>query len=186
MSHDGAGSSTTRMIQALPLIPIIVLVGVPVLVLPMSLIGTLGALAGLSCAAGTLGRARPLVTTGGSLALVQYALALSLAGGPPSLLGAAAFGVALVLVLDVTEFVRRFRRATLAPPAVWRQVRHWIGSTVTGALVAVALATVATALGVSGRGALSPLLAAIAALGTVAGVIGALRGAQGPGSSSRI
>jgi hypothetical protein len=171
---------------ALPLIPIAVLVGLPVLVLPVSVIGALGVLAGLACAAGALPRARPLVTVGASLALGQYALALSLAAAPPSFLGAAVFGVALVLVLDVTEFVRRFRGATLTPSARWRQVVHWAGSAALGVFVALALATLATALRVGGLAAVSPLLAALAALGAVVGVLGALRRAQGPGKSSRI
>ena len=163
------------MMRALPLIPIVVLVALPVLVLPTPGIGLIGALAGLLCAAGALGRVRPLVTLGGSLALIQYALALWVAAAPPDVLGGVVLGVALALVLDSADFLRRFQGATLAAPAVRRQVRHWIVSASLGALAAAALAAVATLVRFGGPPALYPILAAAGALGTTAGVVGAIR-----------
>lgn len=163
------------MMRALSLIPIVILVALPALVLPTPGVAAIGALAGLLCAAGALGRLRALVTAGGSLALIQYALALWVADAPSNLLGAAALGVVLALVLDVADFLRRFPGATLTPPALRRQVRHWIASALLGALAATALAAVATLIGLGGPPALSPILAAAGALGAAAGVAGALR-----------
>jgi len=173
------------MIRALCLVPIAVAGAVPVLVLPTPAIALLGGAALLLCGAGVLGRAQPLVTASGALAVIQYALALSLAEPGPDLVGAAVLGVALLLVLDMADFWRRFHGATVAASAWRRQAGHWILGSVLGALAALLLAAAPSVVRFEGPPALHPLLAAASALGVAAGLMGALGqrardGAAGP------
>src|SRR5262249_32745727 len=115
-----------RIVRALPLIPIVVLAGLPVAIHPTS--GFLGgaSVGGSLCAAGALVRWRPLITVGATLTMIQYAFALM--GARSSLVSAITLGVCLTLVLDVFEFVGRFRGAAVTAPALYRQARHWMAS----------------------------------------------------------
>ncbi len=160
--------------RAFSLVPIVILAGLPVLIHPTSGFAAVGAVAGILCAAGALGRLRPLVTAGGSLTLIQYALALALTGGRSSLPSAIVLGVALALVLDVSDFLHRFHGAVLTPPALRCQAKHWIVIALLGALTSGALVAVAALVRISGPPALHTLLAAAGALAAAAGVAGAV------------
>src|SRR5215831_11384116 len=111
------------MMRALTLIPIVVVAGVPVLMRPSLAFAGIGAVAAVLCMAGVSLRWRPLVTAGASLALMLYALALF--GARSSLVSAIVLGVGLALVLDVSEFARRFHGTVVTMPAWSRQARHW-------------------------------------------------------------
>jgi hypothetical protein len=126
-------------------IPIAVLVAVPLWTAPAWPVLFFGAIFGLLCAAGSLGRWLPLVTAGGSLAVMDYALALWLSGGGLNVVGAAAFGLALVLLLDLTEFAGRFRAARLASNPLRAQVAFWLGRAAV-ALAAVVVLTLSAAI----------------------------------------
>ena len=162
------------MMRVLSLPPIGILVAMPVLLHPTSGFAAVGAVAGILCGAGALGRVPALVTAGGSLTLVQYTVALRLNGAPSSLLGAVGLSVALVLVLDLSDFLRRFHGATLTPPARRRQARHWVASAGLGALGAAAVGSVAALVRIGAPPGLYPLLAAAGALVAVAGAAGAV------------
>lgn len=160
------------MMRALTLIPIVALAGLPVMIHPTSGFAAVAAVAGSVCAAGAFARWRPLVTAGVSLTLIQYTVAL--VGARSSLVSAIVLGVSLTLVLDVSEFAGRFHGAAMTTPVLRRQARHWIASASLGALTSLALAAVATFVRISGPPALPPLLAALSALATAAGVAGAV------------
>jgi len=121
-------------------IPITVLLAVPLWTAPSWPVLFFGAIFGLLCAAGALGRWLPLVTAGSSLAVMDYALALWLSGESVNVLGAAPFGLALVLLLDLTEFAGRFGTARLAATLLRAQIAFWLGR----AAVAIAAVVVLT------------------------------------------
>jgi hypothetical protein len=164
------------MMRALALVPIVLLAGLPVMMRPSSAFAGVSAAAAILCAAGVFMRWRPLVTAGASLTVLLYTL--TLVGARSSLASAIVLGVSLVLVLDVSEFVRRFHGAVVTMPAFRRQARHWITSTAFGILATTALAAVATLVRVSGPPGVYPVLAAVGALAAIAGIAGAVRSAQ--------
>jgi len=162
------------MIRLLPLIPISALASAPVFLLPTPAFAAVAAVAAVLLAVGALIRLRVLVTAGASVTLVQYAAALAVTDAPPSAGGAAAVGVALVLVLDVSDFARRFRDASLAPGAWLAQIRHWAATAALGALASLALAAAPALIRLGGSPALYPFLAAAGALAAAAGIAGAV------------
>ena len=164
------------MMRAITLIPIAVVAGVPVLMRPSSPFAGIGAAAAVLCMAGVLLRWRPLVTAGASLALMLYALALF--GARSSLVSAIVLGVSLTLLVDVSEFARRFHETAVTRPAWSRQALHWGATAILGAVTAAALASIATLIKISGPPALLPILAAVGALAALAGIAGAVRSAR--------
>lgn len=161
-------------VRALALLSMVVLVTIPTLGHLNSGSVAVAALAGALCVAGVLGRVSALVTAGASLTLVQYTLTLVITDAPASVLGAVGFGVTLALVVDVSEFCRRFHGATVSPSA-WRgQARHWLVSVAVGAGLASSVGAVAVLIRIGAPPGLYPLLAAAGALVTVAGVAGAV------------
>jgi hypothetical protein len=160
------------MMRAVSLIPIVIVAGVPVLIHPSPGYAAVAAVAAAVCAAGAFLRWRPLVTAGGAIALIQYTVALT--GLRASLVSAVVLGVSLALVLDVSEFFGRFHGAELTPPVLRRQARHWIAGALLGAFTAIVLAGVGALVRIGGPPALPPLLAAVGALATAAGVAGAV------------
>lgn len=162
------------MTRTFALAPIVVLAGLPVLTLPTPGMAGGVALAAVLCAAGALARLRPLVTAGGSLALILYAFGLWLTGAPPRPVGAAIFGVALALALDGAEIVHRFQGATLAPSAMRRHGRYCLVAASSGALVTLAVASLAAAARLAAAPATLAIMAAAGALCAVVGLVGAL------------
>ena len=161
---------------------ILVLTGLPLIVLPSSgLVAAVGALAMALSFAGLLALWIPALTAGAALALAEYALALWLAGGPPDLLPAIAFGVELLLLLEAADFARRFRGVAVSPSVIRSHARSWSG-------IAGVAAGSALVLG-AGASALAPLLghpiaAAAGALVAFLAAVGALRlGRERQGSS---
>jgi hypothetical protein len=133
------------MIRYLTAVPIIVLAGVPFCTAPSWPVLLLGAIAGLFCAAGAFSPWPALVTLGSSLSVIDYAFALVLSAAAVDIVGAAAFGLALVFLLDLTEFVRRFRGAELGA-GVWRtQISFWLGRAAVS-IAAVVLLTLGAAI----------------------------------------
>jgi hypothetical protein len=165
----------TLALHAGALVPAVVLVAVPLGVRPAAGVWALGALAALLCAGGIATAARTLVVAGAAVALLEYASALAVSTDAPSPLAAVAIGVALALLLDVAELLRRFRGARLTGRALRAQARHWLSTAALGALAAVALAAVPGRVQVSGPPVLIAALTALAALGALAGMAGAAR-----------
>ena len=116
----------------------------------------------------------PLVTVGGSLALIGYAVALLIARPPIDPLAAAGFGATLMVALALVHFAGRVDGAVLGPAVVATQVRHWLAVAATGVVAAIALTAGAAALRAALAGATLPVVVVAATLGallTVAGVI---------------
>jgi len=116
---------------------------------------------------------RSAISVGGSLALIDYALALSLARGGLDIVGAAAFGLALSFLLDLTDFARRFRGAEISAAVTRSQIAFWLGR------VAITIAVVALLCsGAAVFAYLVPLLGRpiVAGLGAAIAFAGALHG----------
>jgi hypothetical protein len=125
----------------------VVLAGAPILIAPSTAVVGLGAAALMLCWLG-IRIASPVLVGGMVLALGEYTLALTLAGGPPRLAGAVLLGVVLVLLLETADFGRRAHGATIGPGLLAAQMRAWAvvaALTGIGALAASAGASVASA-----------------------------------------
>ena len=75
---------------------------------------------------------------GGALAMIGYALALWSADAGVDIIGAAVFGIALVLLLDIGEIGRRWEGAEIAAEVMRAQLAYRFGRTAIAA-AAVAL-----------------------------------------------
>src|SRR2546422_11705719 len=106
-------------------IPVVVLVGYPLLIAPTRAVLVIGVAAVVLCALGIAVLSTPVVVAGCVLALGEYALALWLSPGPPRLAGAVLFGVALILLLETVDFARRVGHAAMGPGLVSSQIRYW-------------------------------------------------------------
>jgi hypothetical protein len=117
---------------------LVVIGGYPLALAPERAVAIVAASAAALCALGVVMRSTPVVTASLALLVAEHALAVSLSDGPPRLGGAVVAGVAVALLLEVADFDRRFRDATLGPRVVSLQLRHWSGFAVAGAAIAVA------------------------------------------------
>ena len=160
------------MIYALAGVLTLVFVGMPLLTAPSPAILVLGAIAGLVCGGAIVLLSIPLLAIGASIGLVEYALALLIAGGPPDFGGASVLAVALALLVHVVGFGSRFRGVTVEPRALRDQVRVWIGTAAASVVVQIVLAF--------GAGSFrfrlpTPAYPALAALGVLAAFLGVVQ-----------
>ena len=128
-------------------LPVVVLVGYPLLIAPTRAVLVIGVAAMVLCALGIAARSTPVVVAGGVLALGEYALALWLSTGPPRLTGAVLFGIGLLLLLETVDFARRVRHAAMGPGVVASQIRYWAVFAAlagTAAFVVIGIATAAS------------------------------------------
>jgi hypothetical protein len=128
-----------------------------------------------------LGTQRPSLAAsliGSLLATASYALALWSGTAPTGIVEPLVFGAALLLVLQHTDFLRRFDGAEVMPKIAGDAFRRWL---VTVALAAAAVVVLTAAVGLVSDGAppaFRPLLAGIGAflaLGAVIAVSGRAR-----------
>ena len=160
-----------RYISAFAIIWIAV---VPVSVMPTWLIVALAIATGLFCIAGLLWRSLGATLAGCVLAVLALALALWWSAASMSVFGAIAFGLAILVLLDTTDFARRFAGAQVIDFAWRSQIASWIGRGalcfVAGILLTLIASAVELVLPASGRamiaamGALVAILAALSAL----------------------
>jgi hypothetical protein len=139
-------------------------------------------------AAGVAAWSVPLVTAAGSLAVIAYALALTIVGPEVDLVTPLVLGAALVLLLALVHLAGRTRGASCAPSVVAAQARGWLAVVGLGAGIAVLLVAAAAPVGAALRGASLPVVIAASSLGAlvaVAAVIAALASAMaGEGGTS--
>jgi hypothetical protein len=150
------------------------LVGLPLTILPTPFLGALAALTLLVGGVGAIAASVPLATTGGALALIEYALALVVVGPDPDPITATALGGGLVLLLASTHFASLTRGAAVGYPVIRSQARHWLAIVALGVAGATVLTLGGEALAFVLRGAALPVVVAVSAVGalmTVAGVI---------------
>jgi hypothetical protein len=148
----------------------LVLVGLPLVVTPSWVIVAPAAVAALLIAVGIVVLSTPLVTAGIAVGLVEYTLALWIGARPLDPLTAVALGAALVLLLQVVDFARRFRGATVDAAVATSQARYWLGTGILGVVVALVVTGLATGLAPALPPAAYPALAAAGALIAVIGV----------------
>ena len=65
--------------------------------------------------------------------LIEYALALAIGTRSLHRLGAMTMGVALMLILEVVDFARRFRGAAVNAAMIANQIRYWVRVSILGA-----------------------------------------------------
>ena len=168
------------MIRCSAIIAIAVLVGVPLWTAPSLPVLLLGALTLCVCGVAVLRRWPGAIRVGGSLALIDYALAASLAGNGLDIGGAAVFGLALLSLLDLIEFEHRWRGAEVTMPVYRTQIGFWLGRAAIAAaaiaLLVIGAAVFAQIIPVLGRPVLAGLGAAIAFVGAMRG--GIVRGGR--------
>ena len=154
-------------------LPIAMVVAVPVWTAPFAPVVAIEAAAGLLCALGIFWHATGPVTGGGCIAAVGYAVALWSGADGVDVIGAAIFGLALLFLLDLSEFARRFLGAEIAADVLRAQSAYWLGRAVliTAAIALLMLAGLALAFLIPGNGR-----AVMAGLGVVIAFAGALRG----------
>jgi hypothetical protein len=147
-------------------LPIVVVAGLPVWTAPSAPVVVIEAAAALFCALGILRHALASVTTGGALATIGYALALWSADAGVDIIGAAVFGIALALLLDVSDAARRWHGAEIAAEVMRAQLAYWFGRTAIAAAAVALLSLCGTVLAVfvpaSGRAIVTGLGALIA------------------------
>jgi len=150
----------------------VVLVGLPLVMLPSLVIVVAAVPAALLCAGGVASFVLPVATGGAVFALIEYALAVGLAAGPPNLGLAFAFGIALVAFVVVLDFAARIRGAAVGPAVIASQARSWI--TLAGSGAAVTVLVVLAAAGVSAAivRLAHPAASVIAAVGVALAALG--------------
>jgi hypothetical protein len=139
----------------------------PVLVLPAPAIAVVGLPPLLLVAMGIAGGWRRPVTAGACLFVAHYAMALWVSGRSVDVLGAAAFGLALVLLLEAVDLGCRTRGATIGAAVVRAQITRWSILAVVTLASAVLTTTLAIPLASALPAASAPLLAAAGALAVV-------------------
>ena len=160
----------TRLWTAMP---IALMAAVPLWTAATAPVLAIEAVACLLCAAGVLAAAPTLVAASASLGTIGYAVALRSADpGSTDVVGAAVFGLSVLFLLYMSEFVRRFRRAHITEDVVRAQAAYWFGR------VAIAVCAIA---GLSLGGLLLSTLvpaesrAVVAGVGAILAIAGALR-----------
>jgi len=103
-----------------------VLVSLPLVVTPSWVVVLPAAVAALLMAAGIAALSVRLVAAGVWASLIEYALALAIGTRSLHRLGAMTMGVALMLILEVVDFARRFRGAAVNAAMIANQIRYWV------------------------------------------------------------
>jgi len=160
-------------------IPVVVVVGYPLLIAPTRAVLVIGVAAMVLCALGIAAHSAPVVVAGGVLALGEYALALWLSTGPPRLTGAVLFGIGLLLLLETVDFARRVRHAAMGPGVIASQIRYWAVFAALTGTVAFVVIGIATAASLIVRLPWAPAFAAAGAAVALVAVAIALRHARG-------
>ena len=140
---------------------------VPLRTAPMPAIAGAGFLGVLLTLLAIGARWRWPATAAACVFLADYAAALWIVRGPVNVVGAAGFGLALLLLLQTVDLACRVRGTTVDATLVLSELGRWIGLGA-AALVAVVLAVaLANSLATTVPAVVSPLLAAAGALGAV-------------------
>ncbi len=165
------------------LVPLAVTAAVPIWTAPSAPIVWIEAAAALLCTLGTACAVLGPVTVGCILAAIGYALALWSVDVRVDVVGSAVFGLALLLVLDLSEFARRFRGAEIASDVVRAQLAYWLGraALVAGIVLVLTLAGLAGAslIPAGGRAVVAGIGAVLVLAGTLYGASALIREGRG-------
>ena len=172
------------MIYALAGVLTLVFVGIPLLTAPSTAILALGAIAGLVCGGAIVRLSVPLLTVGVSIGLVEYALAVVIAGGSPDFISAIVLGVTLSLLFQLIEFAGRFREVEIDAEVLRGQVRFWVGAAGGTAAGEIILVLGANSIALRMPPPAYPAVAALAALGAFVALVQMVLGAA-PGGGEK-
>jgi len=152
-------------------LPIAVMVAVPLWTSASAFVYMMELLAVLVCIGGVLRYSLGALSAGAGLAIIGYTVALWSSAAGVDVIGATAFGLALLLLLDLGDFARRFRGAAVASSVIRAQSVYWAGraTLIFGAVIFLTLVASALAGIVPGAGR-----AVMAGLGAVLAFAGAL------------
>lgn len=152
----------------------VVLSGVPFLMVPVRAVAVTGGIGVFLVVVGVAARWRWPITAAACVFVTAYTATLWVTDAPVSVLGAAAFGLALLVLLQSAELGRSMHRAAVSAGVVRSQVVRWIGfsaATLAAAMLVTALASAGAA---SIPSAAAPFLAAAGALGVILAVTAAV------------
>jgi hypothetical protein len=152
--------------------PILLMAMVPVWTAPTLPVLAIEIVACLLCGAGVIIGATTPVTAGATLGVIGYTVALCLqTGSGVDVVGATVFGFALLFLLDLSEFARRFRGADIAKEVLRAQTVYWLGraAMIAAAIMALTLGGFMLSVLVPGAGR-----AIVAGIGAVLALAGAL------------
>jgi hypothetical protein len=158
------------------LLPVLVMAGVPIWSVPSDPVIAIEGLAALLCVGGIFAGALGLVTVGGVIGTIGYAVAAVTAPSGADVVGAAVFGLALLCLLDLSEFSRRFRGAAISRAVLRAQIAYWLARAGLSAAAVAALLLCAAALSMLVPGSAR---AVIAGAGAILAFGGALRAGIG-------
>ena len=154
-------------------IPLAVAVAVPICATPSFPIVAIEAVAVLLCVLGIAGARTGPVTAGCIVAIVGYAIALLSSSADLDAIGGGIFGLALLFLLDLSEFARRFRGAEIVNDVLQAQLVYWRQRAViiSGLLVVLTLAgfMVSSLVPFGGRAIVSGLGVLLAFAGAIYG-----------------
>ncbi len=139
----------------------------PLAALPTPAVAGAGLLPLLLAVTGLAGRWRRPVTVAACLFVAEYAAVRWLVGGPADVLGAAAVGLGLVVLLEAADLAGRTREAHIGAGVVAAQLARWIGLAALTLAAVVLGSGLAVGLASALPSASAPVLAAAGALGVV-------------------
>jgi len=160
------------MLRVVGLVLLASVVAIPLDVLPAAPVTWLAVAALGVGAVGVVTRSIVLTTMAGTVALIDYAVALLLAPPAGAMLGGLALGAALVLLLAVVHFAERASDAELGAGVMTAQLRQWLGTVGLGVAVALGLLVSAAALAGAVAGAALPVVVIASSLGAALAVAG--------------
>jgi hypothetical protein len=165
-------------------VPLVVAAVVPIWTGPTASVVVIESAALLLCALGIAGAVRAPLTAGCVVAVIGYAVALCSRSDGLDVMGGAIFGLAVLFLLDLSEFARRFQGAEIAKGVLRAQLAYWLerAAAISGIVMALALAGFVVSLLVpsGGRAIAAGLGALLAFAGTLYGA-SALSRANGEG-----
>jgi hypothetical protein len=160
------------MIRCWLTVPILLMAMVPVWTAATAPVLAVEAVACLLCGAGIVIGATTPVAAGAMLGIIGYTIALCLqSDGHVDLVGATVFGFALLFLLDLSEFARRFRGADVAKDVLREQAVYWLGRAVMIAAAVLVLTLGGFMLSVLVPGAGRAVVAGVGAVLALAGAL---------------
>jgi hypothetical protein len=156
-------------------VPLVVAAAVPIWTAPSAPVAVIEYVALLLCALGIAGAVRAPLTAGCVVAVIGYAVALCSRSDGPDVMGSAIFGLALLFLLDLSEFARCFQGAEIAKDVLRAQLAYWLerAAAISGIVMVLALAGFVVSLLVPSGGR-----AIVAGLGALLAFAGTLYGAS--------
>ena len=154
-------------------IPLAVAAAMPICATPRSRLLRSKPLPCCFACSGSLAHGPVPVTAGCIVATIGYAVALLSGSADLDLIGGGIFGLALLFLLDLSEFARRFRGAEIASDVLRAQLVYWLqrAATISGIVVVLILAgfMVSSLVPPGGRAIVSGLGALLAFAGVIYG-----------------